>query len=69
MIYDSTEKEINFLALTKTVPCVRILFLKKVKDRLRIWEWGGRWGELKNRLNDSLHLIYVNSVMVKCASL
>lgn len=30
-MYGPAEKEINFLAPSKTVPCVRILFLKKWK--------------------------------------
>lgn len=44
LMHGSSKKEINFLALSESVPCVRILFLKKVKDRLRIGR-GGREGE------------------------
>ena len=31
VMYGFSEKEINFLALSEPVPCMRILFLKKLK--------------------------------------
>lgn len=54
-MYGPAEKEINFLAPSKTVPCVRILFLKKWKIDLGFKEKKKK-KKLKNRLNDSLHL-------------